>query len=473
MLHHVAAEHFDDWRSTARHLVQSDVPPDRIRWVDQRAEHSSGQGDLFQADLSAALPPPTNAGEFRVSAKFLSAAETVSHHRDPQRWELLYQTLWRIVHGQRHLMEVASDKDVFRIVQMEKAVRRDAHKMKAFVRFRRMEDESGEHYIAWHRPDHYPLRIVGDFFARRFNVMRWTIMTPDESASWDGDCLTYAAGMPREAAPSFDELESLWKTYYANIFNPARIKLNAMRAEMPKKHWPTLPETEMITEMLQQAPERTRQMIQTTAAVSTAQPFVPNTDDLRELAAASRQCRGCDLCQQATQTVFGAGPTDAQTVFVGEQPGDQEDLRGTPFVGPAGQVLDQVLQELGIRRDTIYLTNAVKHFKFTRSAKRRLHQKPSARQVAACRPWLEAELSAIGPQHLICLGATAARVVLGPNFRLTEQRGVAVATEYAPWTLATLHPSAILRAPAKQSQVLMEQFRSDLALWASQIEPSS
>ncbi len=345
---------------------------------------------------------------------------------------------------------------------MEKAVRRDAHKMKAFVRFRRIVDASGEHYIAWHRPDHYSLRSTCDFFARRFDVMRWTIMTPDESASWDGREISFGPGMPRSEAPRNDELEELWKTYYANIFNPARIKLQAMRAEMPKKHWPTMPETELIDQMLRDAPARVEQMVRYTDQVLTAQAFVPQTNDLETLRAVAAECLGCALCEQATQTVFGVGPANASLVFVGEQPGDEEDRLGVPFVGPAGRLLDQVLEQVGIDRGSVYITNAVKHFKFARSGKRRLHKKPSSREIAACRPWLEAELSLLRPQRLVCLGATAAKVIFGPNFRLTDHRGLPRQSNDAPWTMATYHPSALLRTSGEAAAQMRTEFKTDL-----------
>lgn len=461
-MHHRRVEFFEDWRDEARRLVAAEVPPSRVRWIDGRGQ-ADGQGDLFGDPAEdTPLSSVKETAVLKVPVSFLALARTVAHHRDAGRWSLLYQLLWRISRGERHLLNVASDDDVIEATRMEKAVRRDAHKMKAFVRFRRVVDEQGEHYIAWHRPDHYSLRLTSEFFSRRFDVMRWTILTPDESVSWDGTRLTYFAGVPRSEAPDRDELESLWKTYYANIFNPARIKLAAMRAEMPKKHWATMPETELIDQMLRQAPRRVEQMVRFTNRVATAQAFVPESSNLEELRESAAACRGCDLCQGATQTVFGSGPADAKTVFIGEQPGDQEDRQGVPFIGPAGQLLNRVIEEVGLNRDQIYLTNVVKHFKFSRSGKRRLHKKPSPREVAACRPWLEAELALLRPDRIVCLGGTAAGAVFGPNFRITDRRGVAEATEYAPWTLATYHPSALLRARGESAAQMYRDFVSDL-----------
>lgn len=174
---------------------------------------------------------------------------------------------------------------------------------------------------------------------------------------------------------------------------------------------------------------------------------MPPRATLPALREAVQACRGCALWERATQAVFGEGPRQARLVLVGEQPGNDEDLAGRPFVGPAGRLLDELLAAAGIPRQDAWVTNAVKHFKWVAQGTRRIHQKPGAREIAACRPWLEAELRLVRPQALLCLGATAAQAVFGPAFRLTRQRGVLVPSPLAPLTMATLHPSAILRAP--------------------------
>ena len=179
---------------------------------------------------------------------------------------------------------------------------------------------------------------------------------------------------------------------------------------------------------------------------SGAQQFVPPTSDLRKLAEAAASCKGCDLYVDATQTVFGRGPASARAVLVGEAPGDQEDLQGAPFVGPAGEILDRALSAAGLPREELYVTNAVKHFKFVRTPKRRIHQTPNAAEMEACRPWLAAELAALSPRVLVCLGATASKALLGADFRLMKQRGRFLDSDLAPKVLATFHPSAVLRA---------------------------
>ena len=179
----------------------------------------------------------------------------------------------------------------------------------------------------------------------------------------------------------------------------------------------------------------------------TAAPFVPKTTSVKTLSAAAHECRGCDLYKTATQVVFGAGPKAARVMFIGEQPGDQEDRQGEPFVGPAGALLDKALDAAGIPREQVYVTNAVKHFKWEPRGKRRIHKKPRASEIKACRPWLEAELRAVKPAVVVCLGATAAQSVLGSSFKLMQQRGTVIPSSVASRVVATIHPSAVLRAP--------------------------
>lgn len=201
-----------------------------------------------------------------------------------------------------------------------------------------------------------------------------------------------------------------------------------------------------------------------------ATPFVPATDDLEELRRAAATCRGCDLYRTATQTVFGKGPQGARAVLVGEAPGDFEDIQGAPFVGPAGEVLDRALVEAGLPRDAVYVTNAVKHFKFVPRGKRRIHQTPGTLEIGACRPWLDAELALIRPRILVCLGATASKALLGPDFRLMKERGRFLQTRWAPKLLATLHPSAVLRAEdASGQEQLYGLLLSDLRLVAGEL----
>jgi uracil-DNA glycosylase len=207
--------------------------------------------------------------------------------------------------------------------------------------------------------------------------------------------------------------------------------------------------------------------------LDTAAAFVPDRPTLPKLRAAAADCTACHLYKLGTQTVFGEGSADADVVFVGEQPGDQEDLAGRPFVGPAGRVLDEGLAAAGIDRSQVYVTNAVKHFKWEPRGKRRIHQKPNWAEMTACRPWLEAELAVVKPDVLVCLGATAAQSLLGRQFRVTKMRGVPVESELAPNVVATVHPSSILRAPDEGArQEAMRDFVRDLKAVAKLIKSS-
>ena len=204
---------------------------------------------------------------------------------------------------------------------------------------------------------------------------------------------------------------------------------------------------------------------------TSAADFLPRRRDLASLRKAADKCRGCPLYANATQTVFGEGSAAARLILVGETPGDAEDKAGKPFVGPAGKLLDKVLAEAGIPRAKVYVTNAVKHFKWTPRGTRRLHAKPSSREIMACRPWLEAELAELDAPLLVVMGATAAQTLLGRSFKITAQRGRPFASDWAEWTLATYHPSAVLRAMQLEGgEELRRNFEADLALVAAELK---
>ncbi len=504
---------FASWRDVARKLLREKVEPREVLWNDSAAgellpmlgkdpppnlspntERGAGMSNLSPLSvLGERLGEGSSASpQIKVPQQLLAQFNFVACHRDIARWGLMYRILWRVTHGEPHLLEVTVDDDVHELMMMDKAVHRDRHKMTAFVRFRRVEIDGDERFIAWHRPDHYIVKLTAPFFRDRFANMHWTILTPDDSVTWDRRELCFGPGVPVSAAPSGDALEELWATYYGSIFNPARIKLKAMQKEMPKKHWATMPETQLIPGLLKDAPKRVEEMVKRAAKKPLVKPkapgklialhdcdntgsaadFLPATKSLPQLREAARSCRGCDIYCNATQVVFGDGPADALVMFVGEQPGDQEDRAGKPFIGPAGQMLDEVLHDVGIdRANDVYVTNAVKHFKWEPRGKMRLHSKPSARESAACRPWLEAEIAAINPQMIVCLGATAAQSLLGAGFRITKSRGEVMTDQpWAPWVMATYHPSALLRMPDEAARRQAQQdFTDDLRVAARQI----
>lgn len=437
---------WEPFRARALALLAEGVEPTRVAWEEAGAAQAALP--LFGAAAPAPLLAPRGRPP-QVPRAFVERAQAAAHHRDPVRLPLLYRLLWRITHGERNVISDPLDDDARQLAALERQVRRDVHKMHAFVRFMRTQDESGEHWIAWHRPDHRIVTLAAPFFARRFPAMRWTILTPDASASWDGAELRYGPGAPRAAAPDGDELEALWRTYYRSTFNPARLNLRAMKAELPVRHWATLPEAREIVQLAQSAPDRVRGMVERMRAP------VPEGADLVTLGAAASGCSACPLHGPATQTVFGEGPADAALVLVGEQPGDEEDRAGRPFVGPAGRVLDEAIAAAGLERSALYLTNAVKHFKFEERGKRRLHQRPGAEEVRICSAWLHAELGAIRPQAVVALGLTAARALLGPGARLQELQGRVLEGPGGAQVIATWHPAAILRAPDETSAARM------------------
>ncbi|MCY7398164.1 MAG: UdgX family uracil-DNA binding protein, partial [Sphingomonas bacterium] len=240
-------------------------------------------------------------------------------------------------------------------------------------------------------------------------------------------------------------------TYYASIFNPARVKVKAMTKEMPKKYWKNMPETALIGELLAGAQKREAAMIET----SRRQAPLPHSNlqaSWDALKAEAARCTRCDLYKCATQTVFGEGPLDPTILFVGEQPGDQEDLANRPFVGPAGQVFDAALAEAGIDRATTYVTNAVKHFKFVARGKKRIHARPDVGEIEACRWWVDRERELIRPPLTVALGATAARALIGKVVTITKVRGAPLTLADGSLCWVTIHPSYLLRLPDEQAR---------------------
>ncbi|GAA3764848.1 UdgX family uracil-DNA binding protein [Terriglobus aquaticus] len=460
---------FDAWRELARKALLRGLEPDSIDLAD--ATVAAQADDLFgavQTDASALDGPYAEMSQERphVPRAFLDRAKLASYHRDPQRWNLLYRLLWRL-QSNRDLMRIEVDHDVSAMLRLVQQVKRDEHKMHAFVRFRRIEGERGEEFIAWYEPAHRILELAAPFFAERFAVMRWSILTPDGSAYWDPELhqLQFGPPLDRTHAPAGDELETLWKSYYGSIFNPARLNPEGMRSHMPVKYWNNLPEVELLPSLLQAAEGRVESMISKQGGKPSAAPFVPHEHTLPVIQAALPTCRGCDLYEHAIQVVPGRGPVTADLVLVGEQPGDQEDKRGEPFVGPAGGVLRKALAEAGVDPDAVYMTNAVKHFKFVQRGKLRLHQNPRMSEITACKPWLMAELDALKPKLVVALGASAAKSLLGGTFALMRDRGKLMQANFAEQVMATIHPSAVLRGrdDAAREQ-LYRHLRDDLML---------
>lgn len=514
MKHLLLEPDFDAWRLAARDALRTGYKPDEIDLQD-----ASVPTPLSLELALDVLPLGIGFAQPHVPKAFLEAAQLAAVHRDPQRWNLLYRILYRL-QADRNLMKLETDDDVALLLRLEGQVRRDLHKMHAFVRFRKVLEPGDpserpvvideeivvpfsaapthnehehhlvletptpfgpvkseieacapvvptetdcEHFIAWYQPDHRILPLAAPFFAERFAIMRWSILTPDASVSWDPVArkLTFAPGVPRESAPAEDELEGLWRSYYASIYNPARLNPEAMRSEMPVRYWKNLPEVAMLPTLITQSKTRVETMVTRQQSQPTAQPFVPEDHSIGALVAAMPGCKGCDLYCHATQVVPGRGDSTAALMVVGEQPGDQEDRAGIPFVGPAGAVFDRVLEELRIPRSSLFVTNAVKHFKFVQRGKLRLHQNPRMSEIMACRPWLLAEIEAVKPKVILCLGASASKSLLGGTFALMKDHGKPMQTAFADKVYATIHPSAVLRARDEPNRLQLQGFLTE------------
>ncbi len=448
---------FDGWRDAARSLAAARIDPSDVVWQvgDQPA-------DLFgdEAILPAVAP------ELRVSRRFVSLAREAILHSDPERFALLYTLLTRVI-ARPGSIEDKADPLLRRLDDMAKSVRRDIHKMRAFLRFREVADDSGPRFIAWFEPDHHIVHANARFFVDRFHTMRWSILTPEVSLHWDGETLTEGPGASKADAPQDDPVEAVWKTYYASIFNPARLKTGAMLKEMPRKYWKNMPETALVGELIKGARARELAMVETARTTGPGDNATKAWAALRDEAAA---CTRCHLYKHATQTVFGEGPVDAPLMLIGEQPGDQEDIAGRPFVGPAGQLLDDALAQAGIDRSAAYLTNAVKHFKFEPRGKRRIHSTPDAGEINACRWWVEQELLIVRPKVVIALGATAARSLLGRAVTISRERGRAIPLDSGAEAWITVHPSYLLRLPDPEAKAAQHAaFIADLRTAAARL----
>jgi probable DNA metabolism protein len=525
------------FRDAARRLLRAGIEPERVRWTvagaaiddlfggcDGDDDDGDGVGDGSrdgdgggggtqedaQRDESAAralaLPTETDAGpRIALPAALVHVIDHAALHADRDRHALLYRLAWRLVH-EPTLRHDPLDPDRLRAEQMARAVRREMHKMTAFVRFRPMAEpvdadraaraavgaEPGAEpgaamprlsrirHVAWFEPEHHVVEATAPFFARRFAQMDWAILTPGRCVRWDGRELQFGPGARRDEAPGADAAERLWLTYYESIFNPARLKLAMMRKEMPRRYWKNLPEAVLIEPLARRATERSGQMVaqggslpaRRRGAASLAMRQMPQAAEapallsLKDIGAAAERCRRCPIGAHATQAVPGAGPANARLMIVGEQPGDQEDLRGQPFVGPAGRLLDRAFARLGWARETLYLTNAVKHVKHELRGRRRLHKTPAQQEAAACLHWLESEIALVEPAAVVALGATAARSLLGRAVAVNSERGWHRRADGLP-VLVTLHPAALLRMDDPAAAAAgFEQWVADLALAA-------
>jgi len=426
-----SANDLDGFRRACRRLWAEQVEPERVSWHTA----DEAESDLFDANAAAAVL--AQAPAVQVPAAFMPLCESVVLHRDAGRFGLLYRLLWRLQRepGLRH---EPHDADWVLAQQMGQDVRRDMHEMKARLGFRVVDEgaAAGPLHLAWYEPEHHIVEATAPFFARRFAAAtRWAIRTPQRSVLGEGDRFVFGPGIRR------DEMRPL---------------LTQGSAVMAQRG-PTDPI---------RRPARAQKSSDDAATPAGAVP-----GSLAALTEALEHCRECPLGRNATQAVPGEGRPRAALMFVGEQPGDQEDLQGRPFVGPAGQLFSRALAELGIERRDVFVSNAVKHFKFELRGRRRIHKTPAQEEAAACLHWLETEIELVDPGALVALGATAARQLMGTTIAVTRQRGQWLKRADGRRVFITLHPSALLRMEPEDKDAAYAAWLADLRQAAAAMRP--
>ncbi len=393
---------WDGWRQATRDLVLAGVPPSEVTW-------SVG---------GPASDPPAGNGTFAVSRALVSLASLAIQARDQDRFGLLYGLVWRANAGDNPLA-YDDDPDLSLARRLAFAVRAEAHRMRTHVRFLPAEDR----LLGWYAPAHFVLEANAQLLARRFPATMFSLITPDGSAHWDGKLLRFGTGLRQPEDD--DTLLAWWNAHGAAVLDDGTVGTSVPEAED-----------------LDEAPRPLDR-----PGIASVVLALDTDPGLRTAMRQSVTCHRCPLHEPATQTVFGEGPAGARAMFIGEQPGDQEDIIGRPFVGPAGQLLDRAMEEAGIDRRTIYITNAVKHFKFTPRGSRRIHQSPSPEEIQICRFWLDVERVQLRPKLLVLMGASGARALLGRPVAVTRERGRPFRLEDGQLAFITVHPSYLLRIP--------------------------
>jgi uracil-DNA glycosylase len=395
---------WEGWRKSARSLVLAGIEPDEVRWTVRSHDE---EGDRLQE----------GTGSFGVSRSLVSLASLAIQSREPTRFDLLYRLIWNSNAGK-------ADEGAMRRAQgLAYAVRAEAHRMRTHVRFLPIDDC----FVGWYEPAHFVVEANAQLIARRFPHLPFAILTPDGAAYWDTKELRFSAG---DTVADDEALRGWWHSHRTAIMHNARIGT-------------AIPEAEDVDEA-PRPPDR--------PALGPVVLPVHADPPLQEAMHEASDCHRCHLYEAATQTVFGEGPARAQLLFIGEQPGDQEDIIGRPFVGPAGQIMDRAMEEAGIDRRTIYITNAVKHFKFTPRGKRRIHQTPETPEIQACRFWLDVELVRLRPKLVVAMGGTAARALLGRPVTITRERGRPIEMPDGQTAFVTVHPSFLLRVPDEDAK---------------------
>jgi DNA polymerase len=400
---------WDGWRQASRRLVLAGIEPAELSWV------VGGEPD----------PLPDASGSFNVSRALVALASVAFQAREPERFGLLYTLVWRSHAGEK-LLEDADDPDLLLARRMALAVRADAHRMRTNLRFLPVDD--GARFLGWYAPAHFVLEANAQLIARRFPNPAFSIVTPDGAAHWDGSALLFGSGLRH--AEDDEALQAWWDRHGAALLEQAAARTSVPEAEdldeIPRP--PDLPALGPVV----------------LRPVSDAALIRAGKD--------AASCQRCPLFAPATQVVFGEGSADSAVMFVGEQPGDQEDVIGRPFVGPAGQMMDRAMEEAGIDRRTVYVTNSVKHFKFVQRGQRRIHQTPEVPEIQACGGWLDIERDRVRPRLLVLMGGSAARAVMGRAVTISRERGRPIQLPDGRSAFVTVHPSYLLRLPDAASK---------------------
>ncbi len=446
---------FAEWREAARELLVLDVAPELVSWGEPGgADLLSGAPPDPAAQHNAPIPSQPRPAP-HLPRSLMDMLQTAACCRQPDRWAFLYRVVWRWTQGE-HDVQSPADPDGARLHAMVKAVHREEHDMHAYIRFRERPAEAGPpRFVAWFEPRHDVLPQVAQHFVSRMGKVSWMIATPEASVLWDGATLHNCGPLMSGAADLDDSGEALWLTYYRSIFNPARLNAPLLQSHVPSRFWKHLPEGALVPALVSQAALGARRVGQVQAVARKAGSTIPiAAEDAQPERNPSSldECRRCDLWQHATQAVGGEGPKRARILVVGEQPGDQEDLAGQPFVGPAGKLLDRAFEAAGADRGKVYVTNAVKHFKWEPRGKRRLHKTPAQREIEACAYWLEKELAAVKPDVVVALGTTALKAVLGTSsVTLKDTLGRPIRHQ-GRWVVTIYHPSYALRVPDRTAR---------------------
>jgi DNA polymerase len=427
---------WDGWRQAARRLVLAGIEPEAVTW-------SVG---------GSTEPPPEASGSFSLPRSLVSLASVAIQAREPERFGLLYSLVWR-AHAGEKLLEDDGDPDVALARRLALSVRAEAHRMRTNIRFLPVGDPMGDpigdggstRYLGWYVPAHFVLEANAQLIARRFPDQVFSIITPDGAAHRDGSALLFGSGLKH--IEDDDALQAWWERHGRQLLEQAEPGTSIPEAEDLDEAPRPLDRPALGPVVLKLAPDPVLVRAGKDAA----------------------NCHRCPLYEPATQVVFGEGPAGATVLFVGEQPGDQEDVIGRPFVGPAGQLMDRALEEAGIDRRTVYVSNAVKHFKFTLRGRRRLHQTPDVSEIQACNVWLTIEREHLRPRLMVLMGASAARAIMGRAVTISRERGRPMRMADGQTAFVTVHPSYLLRIPdaaakAREYEAFVRDLRSIKAI---------